>query len=285
MAKPFVRATWNPIAQWWERDSEPLGLFSETWPTSGMTRNGRLLERPMSVPRTNASESSSSPILPTPGAQDGERGMRSVEALHRKATNGQRLDRQRSLSDLPRLLPTPAARDGKGTNPNRAGGQDLPGAIALLPTPEAKSSTAGPDYARASRPGSGGDDLVTTVCKATRGDLDWGKYRPAIERWEGLTRQAPYPVEPNTKGDPRLAARFSEWMMGWIEGWVTDLVDPHGRRRPPKDKYISRTEALRIIGNGVVTQQAASALRELLATAPLDLVQNDDHKELSHHGR
>lgn len=33
----------------------------------------------------------------------------------------------------------------------------------LLPTPEAKLSDSGPDYARASRSGSGGDDLTTTV--------------------------------------------------------------------------------------------------------------------------
>ncbi|QFP95564.1 DNA methylase [Mycobacterium phage GaugeLDP] len=175
-------------------------------------------------------------MLPTPGSQDGERGVRSEEALARKAVNGQRLDRQRSLSDIPRLLPTP----------------------------EAKSSTAGPDFARANRPGSGGDDLVTTVAKATLGELDWGDYKPAIERWEALTRPAPYPIEPNTKGKPRLAARFSEWMMGWAEGWVTDLVDPEPRRRPAEG-YISRTEALRMVGNGVCTQQAAQALRDLLA--------------------
>ncbi|QGH80543.1 hypothetical protein SEA_ALITER_77 [Mycobacterium phage Aliter] len=49
-------------------------------------------------------------------------------------------------------LPTPSARDFKGGNPNRQGGDDLPTAILkLLPTPEAKSSTAGPDYARSAR--------------------------------------------------------------------------------------------------------------------------------------
>jgi hypothetical protein len=164
------------------------------------------------------------------------------------------------------LLPTPQARDGKGANPNRDGGLDLPGAITLLPTPEAKSSTAGPDFARANRPGSGGDDLVTTVARATLGDLDWGKYQPAIERWEAMTRPAPYPVEPNTQGKPRLSARFSEWMMGWPEGWVTDMTDPHGRRPRKGSPYISRTEALRGIGNGVVPQQAAQALRDLLST-------------------
>ncbi len=37
------------------------------------------------------------------------------------------------------------------------------GSSSLLPTPEAKLSDSGPDYARAGRDGSGGDDLTTTL--------------------------------------------------------------------------------------------------------------------------
>ena len=37
--------------------------------------------------------------------------------------------------------------------------------VSLLPTPEAKLGSSGPDYARATRAGSGGDDLITTVAK------------------------------------------------------------------------------------------------------------------------
>ncbi|QBJ00266.1 hypothetical protein SEA_PHARAOH_78 [Mycobacterium phage Pharaoh] len=198
--------------------------FSETFPTSGTMRAGRLSPLPASERRTSGSESSSSPSLPTP-----------------------------------------SARDFKGPNPNaRQGGDDLPTAILkLLPTPEAKSSTAGPDFARATRPGSGGDDLVTTLAKLERGMLDWAEYAPAIERWETITRPAPEPIDYST-GKPRLAAQFSEWMMGWDEGWVTDLVDTSRRR--PAEGYISRSEALRMVGNGVCTQQAATALRDLLDT-------------------
>lgn len=50
-------------------------------------------------------------------------------------------------------LPTPrATRGGSATE-----------TIDLLPTPEAKLATSGPDYARAARDGSGGDDLTTAV--------------------------------------------------------------------------------------------------------------------------
>lgn len=41
-----------------------------------------------------------------------------------------------------------------------------PDATSLLPTPEAKLSDSGPDYARANREGSGGDDLTTTIHRA-----------------------------------------------------------------------------------------------------------------------
>lgn len=39
---------------------------------------------------------------------------------------------------------------------------------SLLPTPEAKLSDSGPDYARANRQGSGGDDLITALFKLER---------------------------------------------------------------------------------------------------------------------
>ena len=75
----------------------------------------------------------------------------------------------------------------------------------------------------------------------------------AIRRWEALTRLAPAPTEPNKNGNPRLAAAFSEWLMGWPAGHVTDVPG------------ITRNDALRIVGNGVCPQQAAAALRSLLA--------------------
>jgi DNA (cytosine-5)-methyltransferase 1 len=42
-------------------------------------------------------------------------------------------------------------------------------------------------------------------------------------------------------------------MMGLPAGWVTDVPD------------LSRTEQLKALGNGVVPQQAAAALRHLLS--------------------
>jgi DNA (cytosine-5)-methyltransferase 1 len=86
------------------------------------------------------------------------------------------------------------------------------------------------------------------------GEIAWGRYEAAIQRWEALTgRPAPYPVERGTRGQPRLAAAFSEWLMGLPKGFVTDLGLPYSAQH-------------RALGNGVVPQQAVVALWQLVAT-------------------
>lgn len=77
---------------------------------------------------------------------------------------------------------------------------------------------------------------------------DWGKYAPAIHRWErALGRPAPSPTIPGANGKQRLSPSFVEWMMGLPEGHVTG----HG---------LSSAQALKMLGNGVVPQQAYLAL-------------------------
>lgn len=85
------------------------------------------------------------------------------------------------------------------------------------------------------------------------GGVDWSVYEPAIRRWEDLLgRVTPHPTQPGRHGQPVLAPRFVEHLMGLPTGWITDLPLP-------------RTAQLRALGNGVVPQQAASALALLLA--------------------
>jgi DNA (cytosine-5)-methyltransferase 1 len=50
----------------------------------------------------------------------------------------------------------------------------------------------------------------------------------------------------------RLSAPFPEFMMGVPAGWICDTD-------------ISRNEQLKAAGNGVVPQQAAAALKDMLA--------------------
>lgn len=130
------------------------------------------------------------------------------------------------------------------------------GDTKLLPTPAAADSARGPDYARAGRRRSGTDDLVT-VCARTSRDNQWSVYADAVEHWEHVTTlTAPKPYEPNRNGNPRLNPAFSEWMMGWPTEHVTS-----------PDIGLMRRDQLRIIGNGVVPQQAEHAIRILLDLA------------------
>ena len=156
------------------------------------------------------------------------------------------------------LLPTPRSSDCFGAGQHGDGGMDLRTAMSLLPTPTATdgsgggvhadsdmSESAGPNCAR-----SKGDKLRDLVKPMT----EWGKYAPAIARWESLTRPAPPPTEPNKNGNPRLSAEFSQSLMGWPDGWVTNPAIG-----------ISRNDQLRIVGNGVVSLQCEYALQYLLA--------------------
>ena len=78
----------------------------------------------------------------------------------------------------------------------------------------------------------------------------WGEYSPAIHRWERIIgRAAPDPPEPGKKR-PRLASRFVEWLMGLDDGHVTGVG-------------LTRNQELKALGNGVVPQQGAAALRHL----------------------
>jgi DNA (cytosine-5)-methyltransferase 1 len=80
---------------------------------------------------------------------------------------------------------------------------------------------------------------------------DWREYEAAIRRQEhAFGRPAPLPTEPGKNGQPRLSPAFVEWLMGLPAGHVTDPAIG-----------ISRNDALKALGNGVVPQQAAAATR------------------------
>lgn len=88
--------------------------------------------------------------------------------------------------------------------------------------------------------------------------VDWGAYETAIRHWENILRRpAPQPTETGTRGQPRLNAHFVEWMMGLPTGWVTDLP-------------LTRTAQMRLLGNGVIPQQAITAFRTLDDRLPAD---------------
>ena len=244
-----------------------------------------------------------SALLGTPTARDhkgtGPIGSNSYEWL---------LDHGNVEAQVLSLLPSPRTSGTNGAGQHGDGGLDLRTAVTLLPPPavtdmgaaytpdEWDAWTARMKAAHGNGNGHGASlsieaqRLLPTPSadfrdrsEATgRNKLDethdfmdlgsvaatdrWGQYAAAIHHWEALTRPAPPPTETDPKGNPRLAAAFSEWMMGLPAGWVTDTPG------------ITRNEALKAIGNGVVPQQAEAAVRFLLGgavtatTAPAELL-------------
>ncbi|GAA2617202.1 hypothetical protein [Paractinoplanes durhamensis] len=188
-------------------------------------------------------------LLPTPTAADSRSSANATAGRSTSATG----HAGHTLTDTARLLPTPRATDGEKGCPGQRGSHGdltLPSAAAqvrMLPTPRASDGHGICVH------GDGGADLITAV--AALGEPDeqrWGAYAQAIARWERLLgRPVPDPTQPGKHGRPVLAPAFVEWLMGLDESWVTGLELP-------------RTAALRVLGNGVVPQQAAAALRILL---------------------
>lgn len=259
---------WNTVRSVWEMTGtesllcEHLEPFSQTWPSSGMMRNGQVFKLPMQELRTTASESSSSPILlATPKAQEGAGGALGEETARARGNHVGVRDQAMDLAKLngERVsrtqinLPTQTTRDYKdGSEPHERNGVVQTDTVAravfnsgevLLPTTRT-SMKNGPTQKELDA-GNPKNRLETVT--------NWGKFELAIRRWEEtLGRSAPAPTKPDGKdGAHRLSPNFTEWMMGVPEGWICDVE-------------LTRNEMLKACGNGVVPQQAELALKILL---------------------
>lgn len=176
-SEPF--ATWDPGSSSWRTSqatlTEGFQRYSDRWPRSGTTRDGRAYRLHTSARRIVANDFSPSPgLLPTPEASDGSGGRVSSDlggsrpsGSKRAVTLATRVAHtllptptatpygnnpspsvgaavRPSLDSLaPMLLPTPRATDGTKGGPNQRGSSGdlmLPSAVQLLPTPTAMDS-------------------------------------------------------------------------------------------------------------------------------------------------
>ncbi len=164
-------------------------------------------------------------------------------------------------------LPTPLTGDAKSSRNSTANRSEPEKAHAgntltdifvpnsKLPTPKALDGIKGNLKTSQERKDAGHYVDLPNVANDLAGATNWGQYEAAVLRWEQVIgREAPSPTNPDGRdGSHRLSARFTEWMMGLDEGWVTS-----------PEIGLTRNEALKACGNGVVPQQAALALNILL---------------------
>ena len=275
-----------------------------------MTRNGSACALPTPEPPTAATASSSLPsgpaqpqgwrLLPTPVAGNYGDGA-SLPTWQARRDRQKKLGRNGNGIGTPlpvaiALLPTPMAGDfgaDKAAGPARPSGAKrqtgLPDVIIhRLASQDSQAGAAEPGEAvaaadpghrllaerprTAGRPAGNGHqsghglDVAATALtpapapRACWSTVAWGEYEPH-RRWEQRPR-APRAAarRAGTVRPARLSAAFAEWMMGLAPGFVTGVPG------------IPRTRQLKIIGNGVVPQQAALALRLLISAAAIPAV-------------
>lgn len=286
MPKPI--AQWSPARSAWETEDVSLcghsDVFSETWPSSGMNAawtgvraadvgapHGRFRIFVLAWPADASGEGLEAgregrdgggaaaelggrapglTLLPTPLAQLAVNGGSQHPDKRRAGGHSPTL-----ADEVEHILPTPrvSMSHGAGDLSNRRASTRLESAV-LLPTPAAQEpgGTAEQYHARLAAH-DGRESSFLPLSMAVQESGRFGQYALAIARWESvLGRSAPAPTEPTGKGGAhRLSPRFVEWLMGLPDGWVTDTDT-------------TRNEQLKALGNGVVPQQAAAALRHLL---------------------
>jgi len=156
-----------------------------------------------------------------------------------------------------RRTAAPGQAESRGARADARGRGGVPaaaaGSLTLLPTPTARDHKSGASNQMDVNSRPLNEFAVNWLPR--RGDwvgTNGVDYGPAIRRWESVVgRSAPEPTEAGDRGNRRLNPVFSEWMMGAPEGHITGVPG------------LSREEQLRAIGNGVVWQQGAHALRLL----------------------
>jgi hypothetical protein len=193
-------------------------------------------------------------LMPTPNTMDHLPARTAEQKAKNKGKGGYSNVRETVVNDL---MPTPVASEGtKAPSQQTSEVKGKTGQVWLsnvakdmepkLPTPQVDDSkNTGHNQNRRA--------TLASEVYDTEHKTNWGKFEPAIKRWEEtIGRPAPAPTKPDGKdGAHRLSAEFTEWMMGVPAGWIVDVG-------------LTRNEELKACGNGVVPQQAALALRVLL---------------------
>ena len=161
------RIEWNPTRQLWETEavdlfSEQQEPFSETWPTSGMTRSGRLLPLPTWAHPTGGNESL---LLLTPQSNSTRKGRGAM--VHNQQWSAPGLEQVVEMVQgiLPREFNSwdevpGASRQMRRNSPNMSAIADL------LPTPVVTDAVGAPGT-----PQRGALTRTTTSPSGTRSQM------------------------------------------------------------------------------------------------------------------
>lgn len=224
--------------------SLPSTTYSATWPRAGMTRSGRAFRRQALGPRIIATASGSSPILPTPLVTDSDGG--------RRSSHGRPDGLQATVQAR---WPTPLTADATGSRGSKGRLRPDEGGLAsavtraeweLWPTPKAQPSP--PDYARASRPQSGGDDLAPAVAReffltphgfgtdGSGGELDAQlRHGPSRRSPDGSPELWPTPRASEWKGTGPIGSSSHQHRLSrsYLDATVQDRDQSSGPLNPP----------------------------------------------------
>ncbi|MFJ4409226.1 DNA cytosine methyltransferase [Streptomyces sp. NPDC088910] len=244
-------------------------LFILAWPAD--PGGPRLARRRPEGAAPHCGDITAADALDLGSNRDRARGRRRDEPAPRRFTPadttgicaGEPADQAHPVAERRDARPVPGSRGVRATaDTARHGHRDtgtpcergIP-AATLAGRPSSAAHTAG--GRRQGSPAGDSTEPAQQFADLDRPDVqrpDWGRYAPAVERWETVTgRAAPWPVDALGRLNPPLV----EWLMGLPEGHVTTVPG------------LSRTAQLKALGNGVVPRQAEAALRHLADRAGL----------------
>lgn len=202
--------------------------FSQTLPRQGTMRNGVLYEhvtQDFPIAANAFSSSRGSALLPTPNTFDGNRPKSRVQRHHHKYT-----ERKGSDANLREIVLY-------DWNAERV---KLVDEYARRVPPPAKLME-GHHYS---------DGKWYDGTKPIPWEVVNGEELPSDETYYDNNGK-PLPWE-RVKGEELLSAKFTEWIMGLPDGWVTDVPG------------LTRTGMFSLLGNGVAPPQMVLGLRSIL---------------------
>jgi len=211
---PALLASFDPASSSWRTSQRCLvegwASFSETWPRSGLMRNGIAYQLPPLVPLTGGTEFG---LWPTPCLPNDGRSVAHVDEWRGRSAYHKGKKVQVDLNQAIRLWPTPTVyglHNQPGASQNAGWG--LSSAVKLWPTPRKSEAMA---HGKPGRPDRGRlEDVVANETFATPTARDWRSGKASPETMAKNSR----PLSEQIGGS--LNPTWVEWLMGFPLGWT-----------------------------------------------------------------